>query len=427
MTDMWADWLRTRRTGGDSEFEHHMLEHLATVRDRVLDNAQLASGETLLDVGCGNGLIAFGALERGADVVFADISRALLDDCRQLAADAGISDRCRFVEATATELDELEDESIDVVTTRSVLIYVKDKERAFAEFHRVLRPGGRISLFEPINRFGIAERRETWGYDVDGVRDLMAKLSEVYASRQPADDPMLDFDERDLVVTRGGRRLLPDPSGVPRGHRAAGGAKLGVVRAQLRQSEDPDPRRGDGRGAHRRGARSARGGASPGRGGGPRRVADGTRIPVGRQAVAVVVSVAALAGCSFGSDSGDAEFIKEADAICAQHERQISLIPPPQTFLRDFAVFMQRAVPIAREQNEKLRAIEAPEDDAADFRRMVGLMDQQLDLWEQAGRQAFDGNEAQARETFGQSSGAGEEAQRISAEIGFFSCARPEG
>ena len=156
-------------------------------------------------------------------------------------------------------------------------------------------------------------------------------------------------------------------------------------------------------------------------------MADGTRIPVGRQAVALAVLVAALAGCSFGSDSGDAEFVKEADAICAQHERQIALIPPPQTFLRDFAVFMQRAVPIAREQNEKLRAIEAPEDDAADFRRMIGLMDQQLDLWEQAGRQAFDGNEAQAQETFGQSSGPGEEAQRISAEIGFFSCARPEG
>jgi hypothetical protein len=80
------------------------------------------------------------------------------------------------------------------------------------------------------------------------------------------------------------------------------------------------------------------------------RVADGTRIPVRRQAVTLAALVAALAGCSFGSDSGDAEFIKEADAICAQHERQISLIPPPQTFLRDFAVFMQRAVPIAREQ-----------------------------------------------------------------------------
>jgi arsenite methyltransferase len=209
MSDVWAEWLRTRRTGGDPEYERRMLEELATVRDKVLDNAGLASGESVLDVGCGNGLIAFGALERDANVVFADISRALLDDCRQLAADAGIADRCRFVEATATELDEVEDESIDAVTTRSVLIYVKNKERAFAEFHRVLRPDGRISLFEPINRFGMAQRRETWGYDVNGVRDLMDRLREVYASRQPADDPMLDFDERDLVSLAEGAGFFP--------------------------------------------------------------------------------------------------------------------------------------------------------------------------------------------------------------------------
>jgi arsenite methyltransferase len=188
MSDVWAEWLRTRRTGRDPEYERRMLEELATVRDKVLDNAGLASGETVLDVGCGNGLIAFGALERGANVVFADISRALLDDCRQLAADAGIVDRCRFVEATATELDEIEDESIDVVTTRSVLIYVKDKKHAFAEFHRVLRPGGRISLFEPINVWhGAAEdelglrRRRCAGADGEADRGLRATA----AGRRP--------------------------------------------------------------------------------------------------------------------------------------------------------------------------------------------------------------------------------------------------
>ena len=143
--------------------------------------------------------------------------------------------------------------------------------------------------------------------------------------------------------------------------------------------------------------------------------------------IAVVCAVALLAGCSFGSDSGKADFIKEADALCADYERRIASIPPPQTYLRDFAVFMQRAVPIARELNQKLRAVEAPEGDETDYRRMIDLLDQQLDMWEQAGEQAFDGNEAAAQETFGQSTGPGDEAQRISAEIGFFSCARPEG
>jgi arsenite methyltransferase len=202
VTDIWADWIRTRRTGGDAEYEARILDELGAVRERVLDNAALATGETLLDVGCGNGLIAFGALERGAgEVVFADISRPLLDDCRQLAEAAGLLDRCRFVEAPATDLAPIADESVDVVTTRSVLIYVEDKERAFHEFHRVLRPGGRISLFEPINRFGTEENRRTWGYALDGARELMNKLNDVYDRFQPpTDDPMLDFDERDLLA-----------------------------------------------------------------------------------------------------------------------------------------------------------------------------------------------------------------------------------
>jgi arsenite methyltransferase len=199
-TDCWADWIRTRRTGGDAEFEARMLEQLAAVRDRVLDNAEVGPGERLLDVGCGNGLIGFGALDRNAsEVVFADISTALLDDCRELAAAAKLLGRCRFVEARAESLDGIADDSVDVVTTRSVLIYVEDKQRAFAEFHRVLRPGGRLSLFEPINRFGMEERRENWGLELDGARELLAKVHEVYGAVQPESDPMLDFDERDLL------------------------------------------------------------------------------------------------------------------------------------------------------------------------------------------------------------------------------------
>jgi hypothetical protein len=148
---------------------------------------------------------------------------------------------------------------------------------------------------------------------------------------------------------------------------------------------------------------------------------------MGRQVVALIFLVVGLAGCDFGSDSGNAEFIRQADEICARHERQIALIPQPQTFLRDFAIYMQRVVPIARTQNTELRDLEVPEDEAADFERMLALLDQQLDLWAQAGQEAFNGNDQQAQATFSSSSGPGGEAQRIAAEIGFFSCARPEG
>ena len=171
------------------------------MRDKVLDRAGLAAGETLLDVGCGEGMIGFGALERGAGhVVFSDISDDLLDFCREAAEALGVSEWCSFVKAGAADLTGIADESVDVVTTRSVLIYVPEKAQSFAEFFRVLRPGGRFSSFEPINRFGMEERREGfWGYPGNGVSDLAERVEQIYAEIQPPDDPMLDFDERDLI------------------------------------------------------------------------------------------------------------------------------------------------------------------------------------------------------------------------------------
>jgi arsenite methyltransferase len=209
MTDRWHQWLLQRRHGGDAAVREKLLtEHLYPVRDKVLDNAQLNPGQTLLDVGTGDGLIAFGALERLAPdgrVIFSDISRDLIDHCREAATAEGVGDRCEFLLASADDLGEVADASVDVVTTRSVLIYVKDKARAFAEFYRVLKPGGRISLFEPINVLmspseSPSDSGRFWGIDATGVQDLAAKVAELYKSIQPpGEDPMLDFDERDLV------------------------------------------------------------------------------------------------------------------------------------------------------------------------------------------------------------------------------------
>jgi len=168
---------------------------LAPVRDELLDLAEVGPGDVLLDVGCGDGLIGLGALERGAHVVFSDISAACLDDCRAVAGD-----EAEYLLADATSLGDV---TADVVTTRSVLIYVDDKSRAFAEFLRVLRPGGRLAIFEPINRFGLEERKATWGFRETGdVEDLLMKIAEEMDRVQNEAgglDAMIDFDERDLL------------------------------------------------------------------------------------------------------------------------------------------------------------------------------------------------------------------------------------
>jgi arsenite methyltransferase len=198
--DRWAEWLAERRFGGDPEVQRQVLAELAGVRERVLDAACLSAGDHLLDVGCGEGLIGFGALARGVErVTFSDISSDLLRFCREAARELGLADRCHFVEASADSLDGIAEASVDVVTTRSVLIYVKDKRTAFAEFARVLRPGGRISIFEPINRFAASSGSTFLGNDLPGLGEITDKLRAVFdAIQPPSSDPMLDFDGRDL-------------------------------------------------------------------------------------------------------------------------------------------------------------------------------------------------------------------------------------
>jgi arsenite methyltransferase len=114
----------SRGHSGDPEQQRHKLEHLTPIRDRVLSNARLQDGEVLLDVGTGDGLIAFGALgllDPGR-VIFSDVSQDLLDHDARLAEELGVTDRTEFVRAAAQDLSPIPDASIDVVTTRSVLI-----------------------------------------------------------------------------------------------------------------------------------------------------------------------------------------------------------------------------------------------------------------------------------------------------------------
>jgi arsenite methyltransferase len=203
--DQWAAWLLHRRHGDDHDEIRYTIDRLAKVRDRVLDNARIVAGETVLDVGTGDGLIAFGALERVGEhgaVILSDISTDLLDHDRALAERMGVADRCRFVRAAAEDLSPIADGSVDAVTTRSVLAYVVDKRRAFAEFARVLRPRGRISLYEPINGHVYPEPPDRFdGYDVGSVQDLTAKLIAVYEQGQPLTSrSMFDYDERDLLA-----------------------------------------------------------------------------------------------------------------------------------------------------------------------------------------------------------------------------------
>jgi arsenite methyltransferase len=202
--DRWSRWVLERRDGGNREQREATLAYLAAIRGRVLRNAEPLEGRTLLDVGAGDGLIGLEALDRvGPDgrVIFSDVSRALLECCREAVRSRKALDRAEFVTAAAEDLAGIPDESVDVATARSVLIYVVDKPAAFASLYRVLRPGGRISLFEPINRLMFPEPDGRFcGYDLSSVGELVARVRAIFTAGEPADrTAMMGFDDRDLA------------------------------------------------------------------------------------------------------------------------------------------------------------------------------------------------------------------------------------
>ena len=109
--------------------------------------APIQPGESVVDIGCGAGmdlLLAARKVGTSGRAIGIDMTEAMRD--RALACAALV--RLTNVEvhlADATKLP-LPDASVDVVISNGVLNLVPEKEKAFAEICRILRPGGRLQL-----------------------------------------------------------------------------------------------------------------------------------------------------------------------------------------------------------------------------------------------------------------------------------------
>ena len=87
-SDVWAEWLLRRRHGDDPDFARAIQGRVEHFADRVLDGACLSPGMRVVDVGAGDGLIAFRAIDRigpSLNVVLSDLSTPLLRHVERLA------------------------------------------------------------------------------------------------------------------------------------------------------------------------------------------------------------------------------------------------------------------------------------------------------------------------------------------------------
>ena len=118
--------------------------------EQYLSYTKSLQGRTILDYGCGRGDMALRYLKAGAARVCAiDISRVYVDDAQRRARDAGFGeDRAEFAVMDA-HLMTFPDESFDLVAGWSILHHL-DSQVAMKEIHRVLKPGGRVLLWEPL-------------------------------------------------------------------------------------------------------------------------------------------------------------------------------------------------------------------------------------------------------------------------------------
>jgi ubiquinone/menaquinone biosynthesis C-methylase UbiE len=202
--DRWADWLVLGRDRDASEVQkQRMRRSLARVRNRVLREARLRPGERVVDLGAGTGLLALEARRRvkgSGYVVAVDVSADALSECRRQAGSAENVALLACVVGDALHIP-LASESVDVVMTRSVLIYLADKQAGVRELYRVLKPKGRVSIFEPINEVSaqVRSRMIASGF-YDELQPEWGEIRKYYDAH--AEDwwgTLVGWDERELV------------------------------------------------------------------------------------------------------------------------------------------------------------------------------------------------------------------------------------
>jgi len=109
--------------------------------------ASLGVGEGLdvLDVGCGDGTTALPAAQLGADVLGVDIASNLVAAGNERAEALGLTN-LRFQEGDASDLNELDDDSFDLVVSIFGAMFAPRPADVAKEVVRVTRPGGRIVM-----------------------------------------------------------------------------------------------------------------------------------------------------------------------------------------------------------------------------------------------------------------------------------------
>ena len=138
------DVLETRleARGRHPRFLHMMGEYL--------DAMSIDAAATVLDVGCGTGVVARTIARRkgfGGHVTGIDLSASLIEAARRFATGEGLSGVIDFHAGDSQSL-KLPDAAFDAVIAHTLISHVDDPRAVLGELARVVKPGGMIGIFD---------------------------------------------------------------------------------------------------------------------------------------------------------------------------------------------------------------------------------------------------------------------------------------
>ncbi len=141
--------------------------------------------------------------------------------------------------------------------------------------------------------------------------------------------------------------------------------------------------------------------------------------------VPIAVVLVALAGCGGGGGKtlSHDEFVKQANAICADYNSRIKALGTPSG-ISDLVAFAQKAIPIAKEDVDKFARLKPPKQDAAGATTFVADGRKVIDLITKLEAAAKKGDVAAVQALAKQGQANGAKSQKDAQSVGLAECAK---
>ena len=194
----WTQWLKKNRFAGQTpEMIEQTTRWLEAVRDVVLVYAEIQPYETVIDIGCGTGLLAFKVLELQegkGNVIFSDLFQDCLDDCKKFLDEQKIKEGYEMLKCPAEHI-ALPMGTVHKALMRSVLVHIVNKQPVINEVYRILKPSGKFCAFEPIIRSNTRFWEILDPAHIDKYEDFKRVENEIMDNPM---DSLCNFDENTI-------------------------------------------------------------------------------------------------------------------------------------------------------------------------------------------------------------------------------------